>query len=175
MDAVRSEAIPGLVALRGPRFTDQRGLFVESFAPDWQLRREDGGALEFVEDDYSVNRRGVIRGLHGDDRTWKLVSCAAGACFLVVVDLRRGPDAAVWESFDLDGVDPRHILIPAGCATGFASLEEPTIFTYKQSERYTGDASQFTIRWDDPDLAIPWPVADPILSDRDAGAPPLRG
>ena len=175
MEVTPSAVVPGLIAIRGHRFADERGLFVEAFARgDWPLRRDDGEELEFVEDDYSVNRRGVIRGLHGDARTWKLVSCAHGACFVVVVDVRRGREDPVWESFELDGDDPRHLLIPAGCATGYASLADPTIVTYKQSERYAGQSQQFTILWSDPDLAIPWPVADPILSERDAAAPPLR-
>ena len=155
-------------------FRDERGAFVEAFnVDDWCFRRDDGTTIEFIEDDYSVSRKGVVRGLHGDLVTWKLVSCITGACFTVVVDCRPGTDAFAWETFDLDSHTPRQLLVPAGCATGFASLEDSTVFAYKQSARYQGADTQFTLRWSDPALGIEWPLKHPMLSARDAAAPLL--
>jgi dTDP-4-dehydrorhamnose 3,5-epimerase len=172
--SIASSLIPGLLLIEFPVFRDERGAFVEAFnVDDWTFRREDGTAIEFVEDDYSINQQGVVRGLHGDELTWKLVSCVGGACFTVVVDCRLATARPVWQSFELDSRTPRQLLVPAGCATGFASLEDATIFAYKQSARYRGKGAQFSLRWNDPALGIDWPVANPIISERDATAPLL--
>jgi dTDP-4-dehydrorhamnose 3,5-epimerase len=174
MRVAPSSTIPDLLAIEPPCSEDERGAFVEAFNVDeWRFSRPDGSAIEFVEDDYSVNRRNVVRGLHGDPRTWKLVSCMHGACFTVVVDYRPGPTRLRWESFELDGRRPRQLLVPAGCATGFASLADDTLFAYKQSARYRGAGEQFSLRWNDPAVGIDWPVGDPILSARDAATPLL--
>ena len=165
-----SPVIPGLRVIELEAFRDPRGWFVEAFAiGEWRFERDDGTPIEFVEDNVSFNHRGVIRGLHGDHRTWKLLTCVVGECFAVVVDNRSGPRSRRWESYELRA-GATQLLIPAGCATGFAALEEPTVMTYKQSERYRGAAEQFTIRWDDPQLGVRWPVEEPIVSARDDGA-----
>lgn len=174
-EKIESASIPGLYTIRPPLSTDKRGMFVEAHSDVWGLERENGSLLSFVEDDYSVNRKNVLRGLHGDDRTWKLVSCVYGTCYVVVVDRRPPITDARWESFELSGAVPTLILIPSGCATGFLSLQEGTIFTYKQSERYQGARTQFSLRWNDPAFSISWPVEDPILSERDRMAPLLSG
>jgi dTDP-4-dehydrorhamnose 3,5-epimerase len=172
--AIASTAIPGLLSIELPVFCDERGAFIEAFnAEEWRFRRDNGSLIEFVEDDFSVNRRNVVRGLHGDPVTWKLVSCINGACFTVVVDFRGGVSRLAWESFHLDARTPRQLLVPAGCATGFASLEDATVFAYKQSTRYRGAVAQFAMRWNDPALGIDWPVQHPVLSPRDATAPLL--
>lgn len=174
MEIVASETIEGLRSITLDAFGDGRGRFFEAFnADDWRFERPDGTPIGFVEDDYSVNCRGVVRGLHGDTRTWKLVTCVHGRCFTVVADWRDRSRPPVVETFLLDGEHPSQLLIPAGCATGFAALEDGTVFAYKQSERYLGASEQFSLRWDDPVLGIAWPVADPILSARDANTPPL--
>jgi dTDP-4-dehydrorhamnose 3,5-epimerase len=171
-----SERIPGLRLITPEVFRDERGEFVELFnADDYFFEREDGTALDFVEDDLSVSRRNVLRGLHGDDRTWKLVQCVAGAMHVVVADMRRGTGSyRAWEGFGLAAADRRQLLIPAGCATGLLALEDPSALLYKQTERYRGAEAQFTVRWDDPALGIEWPPCDPILSERDANAPLLE-
>jgi dTDP-4-dehydrorhamnose 3,5-epimerase len=170
-----SPVIPGLRRITPAVFRDERGEFAETWnADDYSFARDDGSPIEFVEDDVSVSNRHVLRGLHGDDRTWKLVTCTSGAMHLVVADCREGsPAYRRWEAFALDGRGWLQLLVPAGCATGFVALEDHTVFAYKQSERYRGPEGQFTVRWDDPALAIEWPVAEPILSKRDAGAPGL--
>jgi dTDP-4-dehydrorhamnose 3,5-epimerase len=172
--AIASRVIPGLQVIDLPVFRDNRGVFVEAFNVDqWRFLRDDGSVIKFVEDDYSISNRGVVRGLHGDRITWKLVSCLSGSCFAVVVDCRSGTVSRACESFALDSSSPRQVLVPAGCATGFASLEDGTVFAYKQSTRYRGADAQFTLRWNDPALAIEWPVEHAIVSERDAAAPLL--
>jgi len=175
MDILDSAVIPGLKRISLHSFRDDRGHFFETYnADDHAFARPDGSAVAFVEDDVSVSRRHVLRGLHGDERTYKLVSCLHGAMSFVVADLRRDSPAHLrWEAYALSGDEPVQLLIPAGCAAGFVALEEPTILAYKQSERYRGEAGQFTVRWDDPALTITWPVERPLLSARDASAPDL--
>ena len=175
---MRSEAsavIPGLRRIEPDVFRDERGEFVETFnADDYAFTRDDGTPIAFVEDDLSVSHANVLRGLHGDDRTWKLVQCAHGALFLAVVDCRRGSEAYLrWEGFDLSAANRLQVLVPAGCATGLLALEDGTALAYKQSERYSGAERQFTVRWDDPAVGIAWPVEPPLLSARDASAPDL--
>ncbi|MDQ3936257.1 MAG: dTDP-4-dehydrorhamnose 3,5-epimerase [Actinomycetota bacterium] len=175
MRVEESAIIPGLRRIVPDVFRDERGLFVEVHnADDYTFARDDGTELAFVEDDLSVSRQGVLRGLHGDERTWKLVQCVQGALHLVVADLRRGSEAYLRsEAFELAAADPVQLLVPAGCATGLLALEDPSALLYKQSERYRGSAGQFTVRWDDPALGIEWPVERPLLSERDAQAPDL--
>jgi dTDP-4-dehydrorhamnose 3,5-epimerase len=176
MRVAHSQVIPGLRWIMPTVSRDERGEFVETYNRDqYVFRRDDGSAIEFVEDDYSVSRRHVLRGLHGDDRTWKLMFCPYGALELAVVDCRRQlPSYRRWESFSLPGDDRLQVLVPAGCATGFVALADPTVLAYKQSERYRGAAAQFAVRWDDPAVGIDWPVERPILSERDATAPGLE-
>ena len=167
MHVAESAVIPGLRRIEPAVFRDERGEFVET----WNADDYDFAGEPFVEDDLSLSRKGVLRGLHGDDRTWKLVQCVAGALYLVVADVRDG--ARRWESFDVSARNRVQVLVPPGCATGLYALEEPSVMAYKQTARYRGEAGQFSVRWNDPALGIEWPAGDPILSERDANAPDL--
>lgn len=153
-------------------FRDFRGEFVETFSVrSYQFTDQAGNLLEFVEDNISISRRNVLRGLHGDRKTWKLVQCVYGAVYYVVADLR--PDSATylqWESFAINDRNRIQILVPAGCANGYLCLSEECVFTYKQSHYYSGAENQFTVRWDDPALNIYWPIQSPSLSQRDSTA-----
>jgi dTDP-4-dehydrorhamnose 3,5-epimerase len=170
-----SETIPGLRRIEPTVFRDERGEFIETYnIDDYAFVREDGTAITFVEDDLSISRSRVLRGMHGDDRTYKLVTCVHGALHVVVVDCRRDrPSYLGKEAFELSGLRPLQLLIPPGCATGFVALEDRSVFGYKQSERYVAAGRQFTVRWNDSALSIDWPVEAPILSERDARAPDL--
>ena len=171
-----STVIPGLRRIEPAVFRDDRGEFLETWnAGDYAFARADGSPIAFVEDDLSTSRRDVLRGLHGDEVTWKLVQCVHGSMHLVVADLRRDSDAYLrWEPFELSAANRLQVLIPAGCATGIVALEDPSTLLYKQSERYSGPEGQFTVRWDDPALGIDWPVERPLLSERDAAAPDIE-
>jgi len=149
-------------------FEDFRGTYVELY--NRELYRAAGIDQDFVQDDVSTSSRHVLRGLHGDGRTWKLVSCLYGRFYLVVLDL--DPASAThgkWTSFTLSDANRRQVLIPPRHANGHLVLSDITLFHYKQTTPYDR-AGQFTVLWDDPRYAIYWPVAQPILSPRDRGA-----
>ena len=172
---IDSEIIPGLRRLEPSIFEDHRGQYVETWNHrDYRFDDGSGKILDFVEDDVSASHAGVLRGLHGDDRTWKLVQCLHGAIVLVVVDMRQdSPAHRHWQSFELDDRNRHQVLIPAGCANGHYAIRD-CLFSYKQSHLYRGAENQFTVRWNDPSLGIEWPVDDPVLSERDATAPDLE-
>ena len=166
-----SSAIAGLLVIERDIFADKRGRFlalhIEGELDGWTEK-----PLRFREDSASFSSRGVLRGLHGDTTTWKLLQCVAGRVFLAVADLRPG-SVTYRKTFHLtlEGERPVQILIPAGCVNGQQCLSDHSIVIYKQSDIYQGAQRQLTISWKDPRLAIPWPVAEPILSARDADAP----
>jgi dTDP-4-dehydrorhamnose 3,5-epimerase len=148
-------------------FEDFRGTYVETY--NLEQYREAGIDVEFVEDDISVSTRHVLRGIHGNQETWKLVSCLQGKFYLVVViwdqeSLQHGQ----WVSFVLSEQNHQQVLIPPKFGNGHVVLSDQAIFHYKQSTYYN-QASQFTLLWDDPKLNIWWPVKNPILSRRDQG------
>jgi dTDP-4-dehydrorhamnose 3,5-epimerase len=155
---------------------DERGFFVEVFH---QARFQALGIdLAFVQDNHSRSRRGVLRGLHFQDARApqaKLVRCARGAIFDVVVDIRVGaPTFGRWVGVELSDDNMRQILVPVGFAHGFAVLSDVADVQYKCSAYYDG-ASDSGIRWDDPDIGVAWPIRDPLLSNRDRGAQTLAG
>jgi dTDP-4-dehydrorhamnose 3,5-epimerase len=173
MEIVNSSKIANLATIRPAVFYDFRGEYVETFsAKNYVFHDRDGQKLEFVEDDISVSRQYSLRGLHGDAKTWKLIQCLYGEFYYVVVDMRKdSPTYLNWEAFTVNDRNRLQVLVPAGCANGHLCLSERCIFSYKQSQYYSGMANQFTVRWDDPKLKIFWPHRQPLLSERDASAP----
>ena len=158
--------LPGVLLIEPDLFRDERGSFVES----WNARRftQAGIDLEFVQDNISWSRQGVIRGLHYQHPNGqaKLISVLRGEVWDVIVDVRRGsPTFGRWTGVTLSE-EGRQLLIPEGYAHGFAVLSELAIFSYKCS-RYYDPASEWTIRWDDPELEIEWPVRHPVVSEKD--------
>jgi dTDP-4-dehydrorhamnose 3,5-epimerase len=162
--------LAGALMLTPRTFTDERGSFKETYSLD--RYRRCGVAETFVQDNLSLSRRGVLRGLHGAARTAKLVGVVRGSVFDVIVDLRReSPTYRRWWSQTLSGADGKQVYVPSGFLHGFLALADETIFAYKQSAPYD-PAAEFSVAWDDPDLAIEWPLAGgrPILSPRDAAS-----
>lgn len=148
-------------------FEDHRGSYVELY--NQALYRESGVDAEFVQDDISTSTRHVLRGIHGDQSTWKLISCLHGKFYLVVVDMVEGsPTYRQWEAFTLSDSNRLQILIPPGHGNGHVVLSDTAIFHYKQTTYYDR-AGQFTILWNDPSFGIWWPVRFPMLSPRDDG------
>jgi dTDP-4-dehydrorhamnose 3,5-epimerase len=153
---------------KGEFFGDARGRFVEAYSR--AKYRDNGIDVDFVEDDISVSKKNVLRGMHGDDRTWKLISCLYGKIFFVAINGDKKSLAfGKWESFNLNDENHRRILVPPMYASGYLALTDKIIVSYKQSEYYK-PGGQFTLRWDDPKFGIPWPIKNPILSPRDATA-----
>ena len=144
-------------------FEDHRGVYVEIYNAELY---DAQNLPRFVQDDYSISRRHVLRGLHGDQDTWKLITCPIGEIYFVVLDLReKSPSFGTWQSFVISEHNHRQILVPPGCANGHLVMSERAMFHYKQSTYYS--KNQFTVRWDDPKHKIWWPIASPILSRRD--------
>ena len=144
---------------------DHRGEYVETY--NEKLYKDKGIEIDFVQDDYSWSLKHVLRGLHGDDKTWKLISCPYGKFYLVVVDLEEAsPTYKQWEAFVLSNRNKKQVLIPPNHANGHLILSAMAIFQYKQSEYYD-PKSQFSYRWNDLKFGISWPVKNPILSKRD--------
>jgi dTDP-4-dehydrorhamnose 3,5-epimerase len=168
-------SIPGLIVFTPTPHIDRRGFFSRTF--DSQVAREAGiDPAAFVQDSMSRSAKGVIRGLHvrvgaGEN---KLVRCSAGAIFDVVVDLRpASPTFRQWLSFDLNGDNQRSVYIPAGCAHGFQALTEPADTSYR-IDREHDFSEDLTIAYDDPELAVPWPLPVTVMSDSDRMAKPLE-
>ena len=148
-------------------FEDFRGSYVELY--NRSLYEAQGIDVEFVQDDISVSSRHVLRGIHGDNETWKLISCLQGRFYLVVVNWNEAsPQYSEWDSFVLSEQNRLQVLVPPKFGNGHLVLSDQAIFHYKQSTYYDR-ASQFTILWNDPNLNIWWPVKAPILSQRDEG------
>jgi dTDP-4-dehydrorhamnose 3,5-epimerase len=175
MRVTRSSKIHNLSIVHVDVFRDFRGEYVETFHEEkYRFADDEGRLVHFVEDDISMSRRSVLRGLHGDSKTWKLIQCLMGEVYLVVVDMRKHSSTYLnWEAFSLHERNRVQVLVPAGCANGHLVMSDRCIFSYKQSQYYAGMQDQFTVRWDDPKLKIFWPVQDPLLSQRDSQAPDI--
>jgi dTDP-4-dehydrorhamnose 3,5-epimerase len=168
--------IPEVLILEPKVFGDERGFFLESYNKK-VFREATGLEVEFVQDNHSSSRRGVLRGLHYQIRQpqGKLVRVTAGEVFDVAVDLRRSsPTFGRSVSFNLDAVTKRMAWIPPGFAHGFLVLSEHAEFVYKTTEYYAPEYER-TILWNDPTLGIPWPlVVEPKLADKDRRGALLR-
>ena len=165
--------IDGLVLLEPEVHGDERGFLVETFSADaW---RDLGVDADFVQDNHSRSRAGILRGLHFQTTPGqaKLVRCLRGRIWDVAVDLRRGsPTYAEWEGYELNDVLHRQLYVPVGFAHGFCVLSEIADVHYKLSSVYD-PATESGIAWDDPEVAVEWPIAEPQLSERDTTAPRL--
>jgi len=147
-------------------FEDFRGDYVEIYNRDEY--RNGGIATDFKQDDYATNRKHVLRGMHGDDKTEKLVKCIHGSLYLIALQADEDhPQYMQWEAFNLNDSNRMQVYVPAKFAIGYLVLSDIGIFHYKQSTYYH-ETKQFTIKWDDPRAKMWWPVAQPILSQRDS-------
>lgn len=165
---VRKTSLEGVLVIEPPtRFEDFRGEYVEIYND--ALYRAAGIDYDFVQDDISVSGHGVLRGIHGDDATAKLVSCLMGKFYLVVVNWDPdSPQHGKWEAFTLSETNRLQVLIPPRFGNGHLVLGDRAMFHYKQTTSYDR-ARQFTILWDDPRLNIFWPAKPLIVSRRDSG------
>ncbi|MEW6490332.1 MAG: dTDP-4-dehydrorhamnose 3,5-epimerase [Thermodesulfobacteriota bacterium] len=165
--------LPGVWVVEPRVFGDERGFFFESFN---QRAWEEATGLpgRFVQDNHSRSRRGVLRGLHYQIRQpqGKLVRVVAGEIFDVAVDLRPGSAAfGRWTGVRLSAENRRQLWVPQGFGHGFVVLSEAADVLYKATDYYAPEAER-AVRWDDPQLAIRWPLpAPPIVSEKDRRAP----
>jgi dTDP-4-dehydrorhamnose 3,5-epimerase len=151
---------------------DHRGFLHEVYRKN--VYADFGIADDFVQDNHSRSRRGILRGLHFQPGMAKLVWCPRGAVFDVVVDLRRGsPTFGEWESFELDDETGRQVYCPDGFGHGFCVLSAEADVVYMCSTYYDAEA-QGAVHYDDPEIGIKWPEVEVTVSQRDSEAPRLR-
>lgn len=163
---VEKTSLDEVLLLTPSMFRDHRGTYVETYnIEDYLINGID---VKFVRDDISTSAKDVLRGIHYDDKTWKLIQCMFGKIFFVVADMRKdSPNYLKWVSFILDDVSRQQVLVPPGFGNGHLVLSGSCIFHYKMSEYYD-PANERGVKWDDPKLGIPWPVKDPVLSEKDS-------
>jgi dTDP-4-dehydrorhamnose 3,5-epimerase len=165
MIVVEKTKLEGVLLIKPHVFEDFRGEYVETY--NESLYNENGITVKFIQDDISVSRQNVLRGIHGDSDTWKLISCHYGSFYLAVVNCdRESAHFGTWQGFTLSDKNRHQVLIPPRYGNGHVILTEIAIFTYKQSAYYNPE-SQFTYKWNDPDLNVWWPIKNPIISMRD--------
>ena len=159
--------LKGVLLIKLDVFEDFRGEYIEIY--NEALCNEKGIDVKFIQDDISVSTRNVLRGIHGDNCTWKLISCLYGRFYLVVVNCdKQSEDFRKWQSFVLSDSNRLQVLVPPKYGNAHLVLSDMAIFHYKQSTYYE-PSKQFTYRWDDPRFNIWWPVNNPIISQRDEG------
>jgi dTDP-4-dehydrorhamnose 3,5-epimerase len=137
----------------------------------WTLWKKDTGLeIPFNHDKVSTSRKNVLRGIHGDFKSHKLVTCLYGELYFVVVDNRQdSPTFGKWDWTILDDRKRKQVLLPPGVGNGFLVLSEHSVFHYKWAYdgEYPDVDEQFTIKWNDPSINIDWPISNPILQPRD--------
>lgn len=165
---VESSDLEGVLVIDPPtNFEDFRGSYVELY--NERIYQESGIRDVFLQDDISTSRRNVLRGIHGDSSTTKLVSCLFGAFYLIVVN--NDPESIQykqWTSFHMSDTNRKQVLIPPKFGNGHLVLTDSAIFHYKQTTEYNRKG-QFTLLWNDPEYKFWWPAINPIVSQRDQG------
>ncbi len=157
--------LKGVLLIKPDVFEDHRGEYVETY--NEVLYNKNGINVKFVQDDISVSTINVLRGIHGDTETWKLITCLYGKFYFVVVNCDiESEEFGKWQSFVLSDRNRLQVLVPPKHGNAHLILSDQAIFHYKQTSYYD-PSKQFTYKWDDPELNIWWPVKNPVLSMRD--------
>tara|TARA_Y100001935_G_C17310006_1_gene515165 strand:- start:3329 stop:3862 length:534 start_codon:yes stop_codon:yes gene_type:complete len=167
---VEKTKLNGLLIITPEIFEDGRGFFLESFNAD--RYKKAGINLDFVQDNHSRSCKGVLRGLHFQKTKpqGKLVRVVRGEVYDVAVDIRSGsPTYGQWEAIIISEENKKQVWIPPGFAHGFLVLSETADFEYKCTDYYD-PSDEGSLLWNDPHLNIPWPLKNPKLSEKDAGA-----
>lgn len=163
---VEKTNILGLLLVKPIIFEDHRGTFVETYNLANYL--DNGVTVNFVRDSISTSSKHVLRGVHYDNKTWKLIQCLHGKIYFVVVDMHEeSPNYLKWESFILSEHNRHQVLVPPGYGNGHLVLSEQCIFHYKMSEYYDGPNEKI-LKWNDPKANIYWPINNPMVSLKDA-------
>jgi dTDP-4-dehydrorhamnose 3,5-epimerase len=164
MEVSKTE-LEGVLLIKPDVFEDFRGEYVMTY--NEKTYKEHGIDVKFVEDDISISSRHILRGIHGDSETYKLVSCLYGKFYLVVINCNEeSEDFGTWQSFTLSSRNRHQVFIPPKHGNGHVVLSDMAIFHYKQSQYYN-PVGQFTYMFNDPKFNIWWPVKTPFLSMRD--------
>ena len=172
-EMTESENVMGVYSITPSIAADERGDIWTSFLKeDIEALLPEG--LFFRHDKFSQSKYNVLRGIHGDSKSSKLVTCVYGEVTQVVVDLREDSSTYLkWQRYKINKAQQKMVLIPPGCGNAYYVSSELAVYHYKIA--YVGDyidaAEQFSVRWDDPSVGVKWPVSEPILSKRDLEAP----
>lgn len=168
-DISHSLILPDVMVINPSVSWDLRGNIYSSFNKDF-YKEILPVELDFKHDKFAQSKQNVLRGLHGDHKTWKLVSCVWGELYEVVVDMRKdSPTYKKWDAFNLSSDNYSQVLIPPGFVNGYYVKSEFGVFHYKLAYvgEYIDSGEQMTFLWNDPELGITWPCTDPILQARD--------
>ena len=171
---VESRHLEDIVVIVPKAHRDDRGFFMEVYRAD--QFRDLGLPSEFVQDNHSFSRKGVVRGLHfqWEPPVGKLMRVTRGTAFLVAVDIRKGsPTLGQWFGLEASAENMKQVWAPAGFARGFCALTDEVEVQYKCTGIYN-DRAESAIRWDDPDVGVEWPLKEVRLSDKDRNAHSLR-
>lgn len=156
--------LEGVKEITPTRFEDFRGTYLELYDSKKFLGVTD---KTFVQDDISVSKRHVLRGLHGDFKTTKLVTVLKGTGYALIADNRKSsPTYGKWQSFTLSDKNMKMLLLPPGIGNSILAMDDQIIYYYKQDTHFS-EGEQFTIKWNDPEWKFWWPIKNPILSLRD--------
>ncbi len=164
-----SDEIEGIYIINPSISTDIRGNIWTSFLQK-EIQQLKPNELDFKHDKFSVSKHNVLRGIHGDSKSWKLVTCVHGEIKQVVVDFRESSSTYLkWQSFEINENEPKLILIPPSMGNAYYVYSDKAVYHYKLA--YEGDYidadKQFSVKWDDPKININWPTKKPVLSERD--------
>ena len=162
---IKDTELEGVKLIVPERFEDHRGTYLEIFDED--KYKGVCGNLKFIQDDVSISNKDVLRGIHGDFSTTKLVTVLNGSGYAVIVDNREDSSTYnQWQAFLLSRENRNQLFLPAGIGNSILALENNMIYYYKQTTHFV-DGRQFTIKWNDPIYNFWWPIKEPILSKRD--------
>lgn len=170
-----SSKINDLFILKPEVFYDFRGENFEGFQDEFYqktfseslLREEE--SPKFIIDSYSKSSKNVLRGFHGDNKTWKLIQCLAGSIYFVVIDARKdSPTVGSYQAFNLNDKERVQVLVPKGCVNAHLCLSDECLFQYKLTSEYVSQIDQIHVKWNDPQYNVFWPILNPILSERDS-------
>ncbi len=164
--SVHKTGLDEVILIKPDIFEDHRGRYIETFNKNDY--RKNNINIDFVRDDISTSSKNVLRGLHYDNKTWKLIHCMYGTIYFVVADMRKDSQQYLkWQAFTLTSDNRHQVLVPPGFANGHYVLSDHCIFHYKMSEYYDPE-NEIGVKWNDPKLSIYWPVKDPVLSEKDS-------
>ncbi len=169
LELIKPNKIADLHAFKLSVYNDFRGSIYTTYLKE-KFKNYLPEDLEFIHDKFSCSKKNVLRGLHGDVKTWKLVTCVYGEIQQVVVDFRPESETYLqWESFIINDKNQTVILVPPNFANGYCALSDDVVYHYKLA--YIGEyfdvEDQFVVKWNDSRLEIDWLIDDPILNDRD--------
>ena len=168
MKIIKSKKLKLKIIYPLTNFFDYRGRYIQSYNKKNYNKKLK---IKFVEDDFVLSKKNVFRGIHGDFKTWKLVSCAFGECICFIVNCdTKSKNFGKWEKFYLNTENYFQILIPPKFGNSYFVTSKVSIFHYKQSNYYSGQNNQFTFNYKDPKILLKLPIKNPIVSDRDKNA-----